>query len=59
MMGGLSMLVVVVCAGCVCAVCPCCFVRPTCISAPKNGKQQHIGDCQKAINETNQSITFN
>jgi hypothetical protein len=37
MMGGLCMLVVrVVCAGCVCAVRPCCFVRLTPISAPKN-----------------------
>jgi hypothetical protein len=27
---------VVVRAGCVCAVCPCCFVRLTCINAPKN-----------------------
>jgi hypothetical protein len=26
----------VVHAGFVCAVCPCCFVRLACISAPKN-----------------------
>jgi hypothetical protein len=41
MMGGLLVLVVmvvcgVVCAGCVCAASPCCFVRLTRISAPKN-----------------------
>jgi hypothetical protein len=38
-MGGFSVLVVVVrvvCAGYVCAACPCCFVRLTCISAPNN-----------------------
>jgi hypothetical protein len=33
------LVVMVVCgvvhAGCVCAACPCCFVRLTCISAPK------------------------
>jgi hypothetical protein len=39
-LGGLWVLVVtVVCgvvrAGCVCAACPCCFVRLTCISASK------------------------
>jgi hypothetical protein len=38
----------------------CCFVRLTCISAPKNlGKPRLIGDCQKALDETNQTITFN
>jgi hypothetical protein len=41
MIRGLWVLVVmvvwvVVCAGCVCAVRPCCFVRLTCINAPKN-----------------------
>jgi hypothetical protein len=37
MMGGLWVLVVrvVVHAGCVCAASPCCFVRLTCIGAPK------------------------
>jgi hypothetical protein len=40
MMGGLWVLAVmvvwgVVHAGCVCAASPCCFVRLTCISAPK------------------------
>jgi hypothetical protein len=64
MMGGLWVLVVrVVCgvvrAGCVCAASPCCFVRCTCISALKIGKQRHIGDRQKTLHETNQTITFN
>ncbi len=41
MRGGFWVLVVtvvcgVVSAGCVCAASPCCFVRLTCISAPKN-----------------------
>ncbi len=48
----------VVRAGCVCAARPCYFVRLTCISAPKIGKPQHIGDCRKGLNETNQTITF-
>ncbi len=38
----------------------CCFVRLTRISAPKNlGKPRLIGDCRKALDETNQTITFN
>ncbi len=65
MMGGLWVLVVrVVCgvvrAGCVCTASPCCVVRLTCIlCASKIGKPQHIGDRRKALDETNQSITFN
>ncbi len=63
-MGGLWALVVtVVCgvvhAGCVCAVSPCCFVRLTGIVHQKNGKPRHIWDPQKALDETNQTITFN
>jgi hypothetical protein len=65
MMGGLWVLVVrvvcgVVCAGCVCAASPCCFVRLTRISAPKNLQTTaYIGDHRKALSETNQTITFN
>jgi hypothetical protein len=47
MMGGLWVLVVmvvwgVVHAGCVCAACPCCFVRLTRISAPKKSATHGI-----------------
>jgi hypothetical protein len=63
MIRGLWVLVVmvvwvVVHAGCMCAVRPCCFVRLTCINAPKISKQRHIRDCRKALNETNQTTTF-
>ena len=50
----------VVCAGCVCAACPCCFVRgPNAKVHQKFGKPRHIGDRQKARDETSQTITFN
>jgi hypothetical protein len=37
----------------------CCFVRLTRMSsAPKMGKPWHIGDCRKALDETNQTIAL-
>ncbi len=58
------LVVTVVCgtvhAGCVCAAHPCCFVRGSCAKVhQKFGKPGHIGDCQKARDETSQTIIFN
>jgi hypothetical protein len=64
-LGGLWVLVVtVVCgvmrAGCVCAARPCCFVRGSRAKVhQKFGKPRHIGDHQKACDETSQTIPFN
>jgi hypothetical protein len=49
----------VVHAGFVCDARPCCFVRLTCVSAPKISKPWRIRDRRKALNETYQTITFN
>jgi hypothetical protein len=50
----------VVRAGCVCAACPCCFVRGSRAKVhQKFGKPWHIGDRRKALDETSQTITFN
>jgi hypothetical protein len=58
------LVVTVVCgvvhAGCVCAACPCCFVRGSHAKVhQKFGKPRQIGDCQKALDETSQTITLN
>ncbi len=61
-LGGLWVLVVtVVCgvvrAGCVCAAHPCCFVRGSHAQVhQKFGKPRHIGDCQKSLDKTSQTI---
>jgi hypothetical protein len=50
----------VVRAGCVYAARPCCFVRGSRAKVhQKFGKPRHIGDRQKALDETSQTITFN
>ncbi len=60
------LVVTVVCgvvrAGCMCAgrLCCRCFVRGSRAKVhQKFGKQRHIGDCWKALDETSQTITFN
>jgi hypothetical protein len=64
-LGGLWVLVVmVVCgvvhAGCVCAACPCCFVRGSRAKVhQKFGKSRNIGDRRKGGDETSQTITLN
>jgi hypothetical protein len=49
----------VVCAGCVCAARPYCFVRLTRISASNIWQTMAYWGFPKGLNETNQTITFN
>ncbi len=57
------LVVTIVCgvvrAGCVCAACPCCFVRLTCISASKIWQTMAYWGLPESLDETNQTITFN
>jgi hypothetical protein len=60
------LVVMVVCgvvhAGCVCAACPCYFVRLTCISASniwQTTAYWGLPERWKGLDETNQTITFN
>jgi hypothetical protein len=55
------LVVMVVCevvrARCVCAACPCCFVRGLCTKVyQKFGKPRHIGDRRKARDETSKLL---